>query len=156
MKTYYFPLAKYASPAKFRSDMEILEINRYIYTIVDGCNRLKNGLGKHDRISRQVEGMEGWEHKFNGFAAKQLRRELVENELTIDRNDVVIIVYDHTETFNERREAYGLRYAEAFLSNRERDAILNETRRPILNKQSPSKRIEKPGVIESELFEWTA
>ena len=154
MKEYYFPLAKYHAPAQFKTEMEQLSIHRYIYAIINIQENLKWGLGKNDRIPRQVEGMEGWAHEFKGFAARQLRKELIENRLEIHRNDITICVRDYTDEFNERWDAYGLTFAEAFLSNRERDAILSEPRRPLLNKQVPKKRIEKPGTLDGPLFEF--
>jgi hypothetical protein len=156
MKEYYFPLAKYAAPAQFKTEMEQLGIQRYIYAIIDTQELLKWGLGTGDRIPRQVEGMEGWTHEFKGFAARQLRKELIENRLDIHRNDITICVRDYTDEFNERWDAYGKEFAEAFLSNRERDAILAEKRRPLLNKQVPKKRNEKPStVVNTNLFEFS-
>ena len=154
MKEYYFPLAKYAAPAQFKTEMEQLGIHRYIYAIIDTQELLKWGLGTGDRIGRQVEGMEGWAHDFFGGSAKQLRKELVENRLDIVRTDITICVRDYTEEFNERWDTYGKEFAEAFLSNRERDAILAEKRRPLLNKQVPKKRIEKPSTVDGPLFEF--
>ena len=156
MKEYYFPLAKYHAPAQFKTEMEQLSIHRYIYAIINIQENLKWGLGKNDRIPRQVEGMEGWAHEFKGFAARQLRKELIENRLEIHRNDITICVRDYTDEFNERWDAYGKEFAEAFLSNRERDAILAEKRRPLLNKQVPKKRNEKPStVVNTNLFEFS-
>ena len=155
MNDYFFPLAKYVSPAKFKTEMEQLGIHNYLYAIIDTQQVLKWGMGTGDRIPRQVEGMEGWTHKYYGWSAVQLRKELKENRLNIQRNNVTICVRDYTEEYNERLDSYGKQYADNFLSNRERDAILAENPRPLLNKQVSKKRLEKPSkVYDTNLFEF--
>ena len=96
MNNYFFPLAKYVSPAQFKTEMEQLGIHKYLYAIIDTQQVLKWGLGTGDRIPRQVEGMEGWTHKYYGWSAVQLRKELKENRLNIQRNNVTICVRDYT------------------------------------------------------------
>ena len=99
--------------------------------------------------------MEGWTHKYYGWSAVQLRKELKENRLNIQRNNVTICVRDYTEEYNERLDSYGKQYADNFLSNRERDAIRAENPRPLLNKQVSKKRLEKPSkVYDTNLFEF--
>ena len=44
MNNYFFPLAKYVSPAQFKTEMEQLGIHKYLYAIIDTQQVLKWGM----------------------------------------------------------------------------------------------------------------
>lgn len=151
---YYFPLAKYNTPTQLTLDMESHGIVRYVYGIMFNNTVIKYGQGRHDRVGRQIEGFQGWNYFYEGWSAKEFRKRLLEAGLyeSIHRDSIVITVSDYTAQTNAIINKYGReghKYANGFITNRERESILAESTIPQLNKVIPPKCLEAPLLKES-------
>jgi hypothetical protein len=148
MQTHLFPLAKYNTPCQFANDMKQLGIDHYLYTIAHGSKILKDGKGTTDRVGRQVEGLDGWDHYYKGWAATEIRSGLVAAGIQLNRNDVVIQVYDYTTEWGVWVNNSGVKTADNELVNRERNLIIGRKTRSPLNKHV----LKKP-KLTSTLFD---
>jgi hypothetical protein len=134
MQIHLFPLAKYKTPSQFLNEMRHLGINHYLYTIAYGHKILKDGRGTTDRVARQVEGLEGWGRHYAGWAAVEIRDGLKDAGIRLNRNDVVIQVYDYTTEWTAWATSLGKKTADDELDNKERALIMGRQTRSPLNK----------------------